>query len=130
MYPWLFLWAPQYHFPWSGAVSQDISPDTFFGAIAPEAGDGELEHEIFKTASYGKQIGILNDVVLSLLGEAAGKPRTAEGKHAVAQLQSTTIKVAAIKKKYTQRQLDTAVDVLRDLKKSNPGELKRIIAEL
>jgi hypothetical protein len=130
MYPWLFLWAPQYHFPWSGAVSQDISPDTFFGAIAPEAGDGELEHEIFKTASYGKQIGILNDVVLSLLSETSGKPRTVEGKHAIEQLQRTANKVDAIKKKYTQRQLDAAVDVLRNLKNSNPVELQRIIAEL
>ena len=42
MFPWFFLWAPQYHFPWSGGVKQDIDPDTtaFFNAIAPSAGMG------------------------------------------------------------------------------------------
>ena len=28
MFPWLWLWAPQLHFPWSGDVAQDIEPTT------------------------------------------------------------------------------------------------------
>ena len=49
MFPWLFLWHPQYYFPFSGTLSQAVAPDThwFFGAIPPAAGDGQVEQEVF-----------------------------------------------------------------------------------
>ena len=40
MFPWLWVWAPQRRFPFSGDVSQDIEPSVsaFFKSIRPEAG--------------------------------------------------------------------------------------------
>ena len=49
MYPWLWFWAPQLHFPFSGDVKQSIDPDThwFFGAIHPAAGNSRIEEKAF-----------------------------------------------------------------------------------
>ncbi len=128
MYPWLFLWAPQYHFPWSGAVKQEISPETIWGAIPANAGDGAVEEDVFKlAASYVKQIGILSDIVQSLTDEVAGKPRTGKAVHATAQLNKTVKDVEAIKARHKRQRIDAAVAVLRELQ---PSELKPIVARL
>ena len=67
MYPWLWLWAPQFRFPFSGSVAQDYEPNTewFFGAISPSAGDGKVERRAFEVASYGRQIGLLTEALLA-----------------------------------------------------------------
>lgn len=128
MYPWLFVWAPQYQFPWSGAVKQEISPETIWDAIPANAGDGAVEEDVFKhAASYGKQIGILADIVQSLTDEVAGKPRTEQAVHAVAQLNMTMKDVEAIKARHKRQRIDAAVAVLRELQ---PSELTPIIARL
>jgi hypothetical protein len=68
VYPWLWLWAPQWHFPWSGDVAQRIDPDTnwFFRGIRPGAGDAEIEQRAFSIASYGKQLGLITEVLIDL----------------------------------------------------------------
>ena len=68
MLPWFWLWAPRFNYPWSGNFAQDISPDTtwFFGAIKPEAGNGDVEKEIFEVVSYGRQLGLITEVLLSV----------------------------------------------------------------
>ena len=64
MLPWL---QSNFNFPLSGNVNQRIEPDWFFGTIDSEVGDSEVEKEVFlKVASYGKQIGILTEVLLSI----------------------------------------------------------------
>jgi hypothetical protein len=76
MYPWLWLWAPRFQFPWSGDVAQDIEPSTswFFGSIKPEAGNAKIEEKAFAIASYGKQLGLITEVLMDL---AAPGPQTA-----------------------------------------------------
>ena len=68
MFPWLWFWAPQLHLPWSGDVAQRIDPDThwFFGGIAPAAGNAGIEEKAFAIASYGKQLGLLTEVLVAL----------------------------------------------------------------
>lgn len=68
MYPWLWLWAPQVQLPWSGDVVQDIEPTTawFFSGIKPGAGNARIEEKAFAIASYGKQLGLLTDVLIEL----------------------------------------------------------------
>jgi hypothetical protein len=53
MFPWLWFYAPQFHFPWSGAVAQRIAPDThwFFSGIRPGAGDAHIEEQAFGVAT-------------------------------------------------------------------------------
>jgi len=68
MYPWLWLWAPQLNFPWSGDVAQEIEPTTswFFRGIRPAAGDAEIEEKAFSVASYGKQLGLITEVLIDV----------------------------------------------------------------
>jgi hypothetical protein len=59
MYPWLWIWAPQLHFPWSGGVAQRIEPNAnwFFDSISGQPGNAKIEKKAFGVASYGKQLG-------------------------------------------------------------------------
>lgn len=68
MYPWLWFWAPQIHFPLSGSVWQDYKPNTtwFSDLIKPEAGNARIEERAFSVASYGTQLGLITKVLLEL----------------------------------------------------------------
>ena len=68
MVPWLWFWAPQLHFPGSGDVAQRIEPNTnwFFDSIDAPAGNGRIEKKAFETASYGKQLGLITEVLLEV----------------------------------------------------------------
>jgi hypothetical protein len=68
MYPWLWLWAPQVEFPLSGNVSQDIAPvaNLFSATVDPDAGDPSIEQKAFDIASYGKQLGLITEVLIEL----------------------------------------------------------------
>lgn len=68
MVPWFWIWAPQLRLPWSGDVVQDIEPSTswFFKGIQPDAGNARIEEEAFAVASYGKQLGLLTEVLIGL----------------------------------------------------------------
>lgn len=79
MYPWLWFWAPQLHFPWSGDVAQRIQPDTrwFFKGIPPDAGDADIEEKAFSVASYGKQLGLITEILIELAEQAESKSVTA-----------------------------------------------------
>lgn len=72
MFPWLWFWAPQVHLPWSGNVAQRIDPDThwFFQGIQPGAGDPSIEEKAFSVASYGKQLGLITEILIDLAEQA------------------------------------------------------------
>ena len=78
MFPWFWVWAPQ--FPFSH-FSQPISPETgwSFGNIRPAAGDGALEQRIHEDiASYGRQLGLITEILLPLAGAKEVTPAQAE----------------------------------------------------
>ena len=76
MIPFLYLhMAPQFHFPFSGAVSQAIDPDIawFQNLIRPGAGNARIERRAFgEVASYGKQLGLITEVLLEQAARAGG----------------------------------------------------------
>lgn len=73
---------PEVHWPFSGAVTQDIHP-----SLLAKAGNDETEVRVLReVASYGKQIGILSDLLLSLVASVQPKKLGAEGAHALEQL--------------------------------------------
>lgn len=99
MFPWLWLWAPQFqpqvHLPLSGSVAQQIAPDWFFGAIPPSAGDGRIEQRAFEVASYGRQLGLLTEALLDV---AAQKPPTgAKGRAALKRLKEIQARIDLLK---------------------------------
>jgi len=97
MYPWLWFWAPQFHFPWSGAVSQRIEPNTtwFSDVIKPGAGNAKIEEQAFAVASYGKQLGLLTEVLIGLAEQT--KKLSPEAARSLARLREIKASIDAIK---------------------------------
>jgi hypothetical protein len=96
MFPWLMIWAPQLHFPFSGSVAQQIDPNWFFGAISPSAGDAKIEQEAWQVASYGRQLGLITEVLIALAEQSALPGNAAKAKAAGAVEDESTEDLAAL----------------------------------
>jgi hypothetical protein len=117
MYPWLFFWAPQVHFPWSGNVSQDIEPNTtwFADMIRPGAGNARIEEKAFGVASYGKQLGHLTDLLIELAAQP-GTSLSPDGMKTLSSLREIRQSIEAIKTHEYQNQvqrLAAEIDAMR-----------------
>jgi hypothetical protein len=136
MFPWLMFWAPQLHFPFSGSVAQQIDPNWFFGAIDPAAGDARIEKQAFEVASYGRQLGLITEVLLELAegrqaAQEKGKGREAPGPQpafskaagdSLVRLKEIRTRIEQIKAEYAGgRALDIEAELLR-LQKRHPAE--------
>lgn len=99
MYPWLFFWAPQLHLPFGGSVAQRIEPNTnwFFDSIANTAGNPTIERKAFEVASYGRQLGLITEVLLDLAAKAP--PGSEEGQQSLARLRDIQSKIEGIKQR-------------------------------
>lgn len=112
MYPWLFFWAPQVHFPWSGNVSQDIEPNTtwFADLIQPGAGNARIEEKAFAVASYGKQLGHLTDLLIEIAEQT--KPLSPNAAKSLDSLRKIQFSIEAIKStEYEDQVARLAVEV-------------------
>lgn len=127
MFPWYWMWLPQIHFPLSGSVMQDNGPDisTFFGAIRPEAGIGSIEKEVFEVASYGRQLGLILDVLLPLAGATAPDPEKA-GK-SLEDLQKVYKRIEEVKLEKRADMEKAAISLLSRIEKIDPQMLSRIM---
>lgn len=127
MFPWYWMWLPQIHFPLSGSVLQDNGPDisTFFGAIRPEAGIGSIEKEVFEVASYGRQLGLILDVLLPLAGAAVPDPEKS-GK-ALEDLQKVYQRIEEVKLEKRADMERAAISLLSRIEKADPDMLGRIM---
>jgi hypothetical protein len=128
MYPWFWFWAPQFYFPFSGSVAQRIEPDTdwFFDGIRPEAGSGEVERQIFDVASYGRQLGLITEVLLSRTSKDAIPPEQAV--QSLARLEGVYREVEAVKRRNCDKLTRSAVAALEKLQAANPAELAQVLA--
>ena len=124
MYP-LFSYAPRVQFPWSGNVTQDIAAEAFFGAIKPEAGVGAIEKEVFELASYGRQLGLITEVLLSLADPAAIAPEQRD--KSLARLKEIRAKVEEVKNRNKNRLADAAIHLLEKLRESDEAEFRRVL---
>lgn len=124
MYPWKIFWAPQFYFPWSGDVAQRIAPNTewFTDLIKPEAGDPQIEEKAFGVASYGKQLGIIAEILLDLADQV--EPKTDEAKRALGQLKKISSEINAIKNSVNRDILDELISNISTLKKRNPEKYR------
>jgi hypothetical protein len=125
MYPWLFCWAPRVHFPFSGGVAQQIDPSWFFDAIRPGAGNGEVEKQAFDVASYGKQLGLITEVLLSHAGPDSIDP--AKSAESLARLKAVYRKIEEVKSERTANPADSAIALLDKLRATDPEQLGRIL---
>lgn len=129
MYPWNWNWAPQIRFPLSGNVEQDIEPslDLFFAGIKPEAGIGSIEKGIFEKASYGKQLGMILDVLIPSIDES--KLNSKDAKKSFANLKSLHQEIEQLKIDKRAELEKSAVDLLKKIEVSDKAMLQRIIKQ-
>ena len=125
MNPWLWFWAPQFHFPFSGSVAQRIDPD-FFSQIPPEAGNGDVERKIVDVASYGRQLGWITEVLLSHTSKDAVAPGQAA--EAQAKLEAAHREIEAVKRLNKAQLSRSARAVLEKLEATDPAELALVLA--
>lgn len=99
MFPCFWIWAPTLHFPWSGAVAQNIEPRTaFFEQLVPAgAGQARIEAEVTEQVSYGRQLGVLTEAVLDLASRLETKDAGAGAGDAVRRLREIDGQIQAIK---------------------------------
>jgi hypothetical protein len=127
MFPWLVFWAPQLHFPWSGSVAQRIEPNThwFFDSIAPDAGNAAIEKRAFEVASYGKQIGLITEVLLGMA--KTGVVSAAQVQESLQRLELIHQRIEAVKQEEQDAELDQLAAQLAALRKHRPAAFKRLM---
>jgi hypothetical protein len=128
MYPWLWLWAPQIHWPLSN-FSQDIAPvtDWAFG-IPPNAGDAQIEKEAVQVASYGRQLGLISEVLLA----QAGSDRV-DGKKAaqsLKRLEGIYGRIEETKKKVRLETREALIAQLQNLRESDREAFAYVVQRL
>jgi hypothetical protein len=123
MNPWFFFWAPQLTLPFGGSVAQRIEPDTrwFFNGITPGAGDPEIERKAFDVASYGRQLGLLTEVLTDLAAQAP--PTTARGRKSLQRLHEIQARIEQLKEHDAIDVLEQIDGLLARLKKTHPERL-------
>jgi hypothetical protein len=116
MFPWLWFWAPQLHLPWSGDVAQEIEPTTswFFRGIRPGSGDAEIEEKAFAVASYGRQLGLITEVLIDLAEQLApASPQATEALVRLKQVKDSIDEVKAAECAQRVAEIATQVAALR-----------------
>jgi hypothetical protein len=131
MFPWLWFWAPQVHLPWSGDVAQRIDPTThwFFQGIRPGAGNARIEEEAFDVASYGKQLGLLTELLLDLSRGSVGTP-SPQAAEALDKLQDISRRIEAIKAQAYAEEADGLVRQLRAAQRRGGADFEQLAARL
>lgn len=129
MFPWFWLWAPRFNFPYSGSVAQDISPETtwFFGGIKPEAGNGDVEKEIFDVVSYGKQLGLITEVLLSVA--SADTIDAEQATESLKRLKQIYAEIEKVKAENSRRLAEATIAMLRKLHARDRDAATRLLRE-
>lgn len=116
-----FMWPFNLFAP--GNLTQPILPGWSFGNVSVNyAGNADIEKKVVEdVASYGKQLGIITDVVLEL---TADKPAGKDDP--LAQLREIAAKVEEIKAQQKRSLSEKASDAMAKLAESNEAEAQRI----
>ena len=128
MFPWFWTWAPQLHLPLSGDVAQRIDPSAWFAAIPPEAGNGHIEQQACAVASYGKQLGLITELLLDVTQQTA--PTSSQGQQALRQLQAIRDEIEGLKRSSYALQADALVRQAQALQARRPELAQRMVASL
>ena len=130
MYPWLWVWAPRVELPWSGDIVQDIEPNTswFFGGIKPEAGNAKIEERAFGVASYGKQLGLITELLVSL----AEKQSTLDPKDSasLSELKRIQSKIELIKDAEYKIEVQDIQSRIKVLQKRRPTQARALVSSI
>lgn len=130
MFPWLWLWAPQYHFPWSGSVAQRIEPNTnwFFDAIDAPAGNGRIEKKAFEVASYGKQLGLITDLLIDVAQKCPAL--SADAADSLARLAQIRDEIEQVKQRDAAALVAEFEHAFERLRRADPAQHARMATRL
>lgn len=129
MFPWMTIWAPHLNLPWSGSVAQRIEPTTIFDFIDGN-GDSRIERKAFEEASYGRQIGLITEVVLGLASPAVKAQLSPDAKESLGRLTDISKKIEGIKREEAAATANDIVERLKWLKKNDQIEYEALIFKL
>lgn len=113
------------NWPFSGNVSQSFTNPWFSPAYTFNfAGDAAVEEKVVtEVASYGRQLGYLNEIVLAL---ATKKPLPED---CVKRLAEVMDDIKAIKEKQKKSRLEAATEALDELEETQPASYKLLLQE-
>jgi hypothetical protein len=116
------MWAPHLYFPWSGGVAQTIEPDLrwFFDSIDASAGNGRIERKAFEVASYGRQLGLITEVLLDSTRRAG--TLSSEGEASRKRLEQIQARIERIKEDDAISSTIEIEEKLAQLRKGHPQE--------
>jgi hypothetical protein len=126
MYPWLFLWSPQLN--WN--FSQDVAPvtDWDLASIPPGAGDARFEKQALQVASYGKQLGLITEVLLNQAGsDRIGKDQALQSRRRLEQVYDG---IEASKKATRLKIRKALIEQLESLKAADQKEFKYVMNQV
>ena len=114
-----------FRLPLSGDVNQRITAPWFSPSLTVNyAGDPAIEDRVVtEVASYGKQLGWLNDIVLALANQQPVPKDT------LSCLEKAVEKINAIKKETQLSAVDAANNALDRLKRDEPDAYAELLRE-
>ncbi len=129
MFPWFWLHlAPRFYFPLSGNVTEDFLTKSFFNSIKQWTGKESIEKKAFEYASYGRQIGLITEVLLSLTDSRIVNDE--KSKKSLRDLETIYNKIEEIKSGQSDKNVEDATNFLRELKSSDPQQFDRVLSKL
>ncbi|HSV47344.1 MAG TPA: hypothetical protein VLJ58_16255 [Ramlibacter sp.] len=123
MFPWIWFWSPKLELPLSGDVGQHFD---LFDSIRPGAGIGEIERKAFDKASYGRQIGLITEVLLGMHGHAPVTP--AKAKKALDELLQVYAGIEEVKAESCAEMARAAARLLETLERADPARYELLMA--
>ncbi len=135
------------NFPWSGPVTQAINPwELWIKSLSSQMGfinirnvttsDHRIEQEVIEdVASYGKQLGKINDLLVTLVENPGLENLSDEQQRTVSEFTRMVADIERIKAKWnSQENLSTAIDgliaELKSLKSRDPARYDSALARL
>lgn len=124
MNPWQNIWSPNVHFPLSGDIAQKIDPSInwFFDGIAAGAGKAKVEKKAFELASYGKQLGMITELLLDLIDHQKISPAHQQALKSLREIQAG---IEAIKAKEAETAAQDIQERLLWLRKNDAQGYQR-----
>ena len=99
------------NWPWSGAVTQDIT-----SSLWSRARNSRVERRVLdEVASYGRQIGAITDLLDEVADKLGGEAMTPRARHAHAQLKDFKARVDRIKEEELRRAIPDEPEAARQL---------------
>lgn len=123
---------PDIFFPGAAGNWQEIVTRWWSPNISVNfAGNAAIEREVNEdVASYGRQLGWLNDVVAALAKDAPAVKNDSEAEKAYNALTDARAKIEAIKERRKTSALESAREALAKLGAADKGEYGRLVRSL